>query len=153
MLSGNEGAQTYARGKVFATIMIILNGILGICIWVGSPKYKEQFFITKSATIYLVSLVVILVLTLILSNYTSTAKYPYYSDAQWVFIHWHVLQYMAFFMFQTVRHRNYFVEETPDNDAHEAGKPSTMKTIRSLVLLVVSLAIVIGGKNFHHPNH
>lgn len=144
MLSGSEGAQTYARDTVFAAVMIILNGILGICIWVGSRKYKEQFFITKSATTYLVSLVAILVLTLILPNYTSSAKGPYYSEAQLVFISLACLTiYGSFLMFQTVRHRNYFVEETPDDDAHEAGKPSTMKTIQSLVLLVVCLAIVI----------
>ena len=144
MLSGSEGAQTYARDTVFAAVMIILNGILGICIWVGSRKYKEQFFITKSATTYLVSLVAILVLTLILPNYTSSAKGPYYSEAQLVFISLACLTiYGSFLMFQTVRHRNYFVEETPDDDAHKAGKPSTMKTIQSLVLLVVCLAIVI----------
>lgn len=144
MLSGSEGAQTYARDTVFAAVMIILNGILGICIWVGSRKYKEQFFITKSATTYLVSLVAILVLTLILPNYTSSVHGPFYSEAQLIFISVACLViYGSFLMFQTVRHRNYFVEETPDDDAHEAGKPSTAKTIQSLVLLVVCLAIVI----------
>lgn len=144
MLSGSEGAQTYARDTVFAAVMIILNGILGICIWIGSRKYKEQFFITKSATTYLVSLVAILVLTLILPNYTSSVRGPFYSEAQLVFISAAcLLIYGSFLMFQTVRHRNYFVEQTPNDDAHEANKPSFSKTIQSLVLLLVCLAIVI----------
>ena len=144
MLSGSEGAQTYARDTVFAAVMIILNGILGICIWIGSRKYKEQFFITSSATSYLVSLVAILVLTLILPNYTSSARGPYYSEAQLVFISMACLTiYGSFLMFQTVRHRNYFVIETPDEPLHEADPPSLQHTLLSLVLLIICLAIVI----------
>ena len=41
MLSGSEGAQTYARDTVFAAVMIRLNGVRGICIWMGSRKDKE----------------------------------------------------------------------------------------------------------------
>ena len=144
MLSGSEGTQTYARDTVFAAVMIILNGILGICIFVGSRKYKEQFFITKSATTYLVSLVAILVLTLILPNYTSSVRGPYYSEAQLVFISIAcLLIYGSFLMFQTVRHRNYFVEATLDDAPHEADPPSTKKMLASLFLLIISLASVI----------
>ena len=144
MLSGSEGAQTYARDTVFAAVMIILNGILGICIWVGSRKYKEQFFITKSATTYLVSLVAILVLTLILPNYTSTARGPYYSEAQLIFVSLACLTiYGSFLMFQTVRHRHYFVIENEGEVLGEASPPANAATFLSLVLLIVCLAVVI----------
>jgi Ca2+:H+ antiporter len=144
MLSGSEGAQTYARDTVFAAVMIILNGILGICIWVGSRKYKEQFFITKSATTYLVSLVAILVLTLILPNYTSSARGPYYSEAQLIFISVACLTiYGSFLMFQTVRHRHYFVVEKEGEALQEASPPSNGATLLSLILLVICLATVI----------
>lgn len=144
MLSGSEGSQTYARDTVFAAVMIILNGILGICIWIGSRKYKEQFFITSSATSYLVCLVSILVLTLILPNYTSSAKGPYYSEAQLGFIALACLTiYGSFLTFQTVRHRNYFVVATPGETLHEADPPSVQNTLLSLVMLIICLAIVI----------
>ncbi len=144
MLSGGEGALTYARDTVFAAVMLILNGILGICIWVGSRKYKEQFFITNSAPSYLVSLVVILVLTLILPNYTSTEHGPFYSEAQLVFVSLACLTvYGTFLMFQNVRHRNYFVEGTPDHTLHEADPPSARRTVLSVFLLIISLAVVI----------
>ncbi|MCZ2085268.1 MAG: ionic transporter y4hA [Flavobacteriales bacterium] len=144
MLSGGEGALTYARDTVFAAVMIILNGILGICIWVGSRKYKEQFFIAHSATTYLVSLVAILVLTLILPNYTSTEHGPFYSEAQLVFVALACLTiYGTFLMFQNVRHRNYFVIENKDQTAHEADPPSILKTLGSLFLLIICLAVVI----------
>lgn len=144
MLSGSEGSETYARDTIFAAVMIILNGILGICIFVGSRKFKEQFFITKSATTYLVSLVAILVLTLILPNYTSSIVGPYYSGSQLVFVSLACLTiYGSFLLFQTVRHRNYFISETPGEVVHEADPPTVQMTVVSLVLLIICLAIVI----------
>lgn len=145
MLSGGEGAMTYARDTVFAAVMLILNGILGICIWIGSWKYKEQFFMRSSATTYLVSLVAILVLTLILPNFTSSARGPIYNNTQLIFVSLACLViYGSFLMLQTVRHRNYFIVAAPDDHtAHEAAPPSNGKTIASLVLLIVCLAVVI----------
>ncbi|MDO5616498.1 MAG: ionic transporter y4hA [Cruoricaptor ignavus] len=147
MLSGGDQAMTYARDTVFAAVMIILNGILGICIWIGSVKYKEQFFMRSSATTYLVSLVAILVLTLILPNYTSSAKGPFYNEAQLAFVSIACLViYGTFLMVQTVRHRNYFIveeEEDENHISHEADPPSLAKTLTSLVMLIICLAIVI----------
>lgn len=144
MLSGSDGALTYARDTVFAAVMLILNGILGICILVGSRKYSEQFLSRSSATTYLVSLVAILVLTLILPNYTSSVTGPFYSDAQLVFVSVACLIiYAAFLMFQTVRHRNYFIVTEADQTTHEADPPSNGKTIASLLLLIICLGSVI----------
>lgn len=144
MLSGGEGAMSYARDTVFAAVMLILNGILGICIWIGSQKYKEQFFITSSATTYLVSLIAILVLTLILPNYTSSVVGPFYTEKQLIFISAACLViYISFLMFQTVRHRNYFIVEEEDHTVHEASPPTIPQTIVSLVLLIVCLSVVI----------
>lgn len=144
MLSGGEGAMTYARDTIFAAVMIILNGILGICIWIGSRKYKEQFFITSSATTYLVSLVAILVLTLILPNYTSSVRGPFYTEPQLIFVSLACLViYGTFLMLQTVRHRNYFIVAEEDNTTHEADPPSNAKMLISLFLLIVCLAVVI----------
>lgn len=143
MLSGTDGAMTYARDTIFAAVMLILNGILGICIWVGSVKFREQFFARTSATTYLVSLVAILVLTLILPNYTSSVSGPFYSTPQLVFVSIACLViYGVFLMVQTVRHRNYFVEGSQD-DLHEADPPSILKTMISLGMLIVCLAVVI----------
>lgn len=145
MLSGGEGAETYARDTVFAAVMLILNGILGICILIGGVKYKEQGFMQSSATTYLVSLVAILVLTLILPNFTSSIRGPYYSNSQLVFISLACLViYGTFLMVQTVRHRNFFiVEDEEDKTMHEADPPSNSATFISLVMLLICLAIVI----------
>ncbi|WOC52191.1 ionic transporter y4hA [Bergeyella porcorum] len=143
MLSGSEGALTYARDTVFAAVMLILNGILGICILVGGVRYREQFFARSSATTYLVSLVAILVLTLVLPNYTSSAAGPFYTNSQLAFVSIACLIiYSTFLMVQTVRHRNYFVDDRDGNEKHDE-KPSLIATIVSLVMLIVCLAVVI----------
>lgn len=143
MLSGSKGALTYARDTVFAAVMLILNGILGVCILIGGVRYREQFFARSSATTYLVSLVAILVLTLILPNYTSSARGPFYTEPQLIFVSLACLViYGVFLMVQTVRHRNYFVDDNDDNENHDE-KPSILKTVLSLVLLIICLAVVI----------
>ncbi len=144
MLSGGEGALTYARDTVFAAVMLILNGILGVCILIGGVKYKEQFFMQSSATTYLVSLVAIIVLTLILPNYTSSARGPFYTNAQLIFVSIACLViYGTFLMVQTVRHRNFFIVEQEGKIPHEATPPTLTKTLLSLVFLLVCLAVVI----------
>lgn len=143
MLSGGENALTYARDTVFAAVMLILNGILGVCILIGSVQYKEQFFIRSSATSYLVSITSILVLTMILPNFTSSHSGPFYSRAQLAFVSLACLTiYGTFLMVQTVRHRNYFVTDA-ENSLSEEHMPSTQNAIFSLIILIISLASVI----------
>lgn len=143
MLAGGSYAEKYARDTVFAAIMLILNGILGICIWLGGVKFHEQFFARTSATTYLVSLVAILVITLILPNFTTSASGPYYSDAQLIFVSVACLIiYSTFLMVQTVRHRNYFI--TQDHDESEGVEPPNLtNTLISLFFLVICLAVVV----------
>ncbi|RYG33074.1 MAG: ionic transporter y4hA, partial [Chitinophagaceae bacterium] len=45
MLSDRSGGSgTLARDTVFAAIMIILTGIIGLCLLVGGYRFKEQLF-------------------------------------------------------------------------------------------------------------
>lgn len=143
MIAGGDNAMTYARDTVFAAIVLIINGILGVCILVGGVKFHEQFFAKSSATTSLVSLVAILVLTLILPNYTTTKSGPFYSNAQLIFVSVACLViYASFLMVQTVRHRNYFITQHDDED-HGAKPPSNLETFFSLGFLILCLAVVV----------
>jgi len=142
MVAGGEKAITLARDTVFAAVMIILNGIIGICILVGGVKYFEQYFARTSATTYLISIVSILVITLILPNFTSSVNGPYYNNAQLIFVSIACLViYGVFLMVQTVRHRSYFVPA--DGNAEEHFIPNRMQAIISFIFLVVCLVIVV----------
>ena len=140
MLAGGAGADTYARDTLFAAVMLILNGILGISMLVGALKFKEQVFETKSVTIPLVSLVSILVLTLILPNFTTSVAGPIYSAPQLIAVGvCCVVIYAAFIFTQTVRHRNYFLAEATG----EEKAITRTEALISLGLLFVCLAVVV----------
>ncbi|MFY1048239.1 calcium:proton antiporter [Chryseobacterium sp. GP-SGM7] len=143
MVAGGEQAITLARDTVFAAVMIILNGIIGICVLVGGVKYFEQFFARTSATTYLISLVSILVITLILPNFTSSVNGPFYNSAQLIFVSIACLViYGVFLMVQTVRHRNYFIVPEEEN-AEGYYVPNKNQAILSFVFLVICLIIVV----------
>ncbi|MEG0761057.1 MAG: ionic transporter y4hA, partial [Chryseobacterium sp.] len=142
MVAGGKQAITLARDTIFAAVMIILNGIIGICILVGGVKYFEQYFARTSATTYLISIVSILVITLVLPNYTSSINGPYYNNAQLIFVSIACLViYGVFLMVQTVRHRSYFVPA--DGNAEEHYTPNKTQAIISFAFLVICLIIVV----------
>ena len=85
MLSEN-GVPTLARDTVFAVVMIVCNGLVGICILVGGLRYREQDFQVTGANVYLSVLVVLATITLILPNYTETTPGPIYSASQLGFV-------------------------------------------------------------------
>lgn len=140
MLTGGAGADTYARDTLFAAVMLILNGILGISMLIGALKYKEQSFETKSVTIALVGLVSILVLTLVLPNFTTSIAGPTYSAQQLIAVAiCCVVIYGSFLFTQTVWHRKYFLTETTG----EEKAVTRTEALISLGLLLVCLGVVI----------
>ena len=44
MAAGGDDAATLARDTVFAAVMIIVNGLVGICILIGALRHREQSF-------------------------------------------------------------------------------------------------------------
>jgi len=140
MLTGGAGADTYARDTLFAAVMLILNGILGISMLIGALQYKEQIFETKSVTIALVSLVSILVLTLVLPNFTTSIAGPSYSAPQLIAVGiCCVVIYGAFLFTQTIRHRNYFLAGVTG----EEKAITRAEALISLGLLLACLGVVI----------
>lgn len=143
MVAGGDNAPFLARDTVFAAIMLILNGVLGISLMLGGLKHREQFFGQKSASTALITLVAILVLTLILPNFTTSTAEGTYSSAQMVFVALaSLVLYGSFIMVQTVRHRDYFLAADDDLD-HHAAPPSAVVAGTSLGFLVVCLGIVV----------
>ncbi len=143
MVAGGDNAAFLARDTVFAAIMLILNGILGLSLMLGGLKHREQFFGQKSASTALITLVAILVMTLILHNFTTSTSTGTYNGAQMVFVALaSLVLYGSFIMVQTVRHRDYFLASDDDLD-HHAAPPTLTVAMTSLAFLVVCLGIVV----------
>ncbi len=103
---------TLARDTVFAVVMIVCNGLVGICILTGGLRYREQDVQISGSNLYLSVLTVLATITLILPNYTLTTPGPIYSEAQLGFVSVvTILLYGVFLYIQTIRHQDYFVSE------------------------------------------
>jgi Ca2+:H+ antiporter len=147
IMLGDKAVPTLARDTVFAVIMIVCNGLVGLCILAGGLRYREQEFQVSGSKLYLSVLLVLSTITLILPNYTLTTPGPLYSTLQLGFVSVVTLVLYALFLYtQTVLHRDYFLSS---GDADEGGAASTRVVAISAVLLVVSLiAVVVLAKSF-----
>src|SRR6201993_3317859 len=117
LMLGEKEVPTLARDTVFAVVMIVCNGLVGVCIFIGGLRYREQDFQLTGANLYLTVLFVLATITLILPNYTLTTPGPVYSTAQLVFVSVvTILLYAVFLYTQTVRHRDYFIGQSLGDD-------------------------------------
>ena len=143
MLAGGGQAQSLARDTVYSATMLILNGIVGLCLFIGGMKHHEQRFSVHSTTIALVSLVSIIVFTLVIPTFTDSVQGGYYSTPQLVLASISCLVIYGFFLFaQTSRHREYFLSDD-SADQHKVKVVDNKELVFSLVFLVASLAIVV----------
>jgi Ca2+:H+ antiporter len=146
MLSAGPEKAGLARDTVFAAVMIVCNGIVGICLLAGGLRHREQDFQIRGASAAVAVLASLSVLTLVMPNYTSESLGPALSDSQLAFAGVSSLVLYGVFVFvQTVRHRDYFLVDAAhaaDEDAH-AAPPSARAALASSVLLVVSLVAVV----------
>ena len=112
MLAGGDAAAALARDTIFAAIMIILNGMVGLCLLVGGSRHGEQAFGLYGVNAALATLAALAVITLVLPNATTTVAGPVYSASQLALVAVASLfLYGAFVLVQTVRHRDYFLPE------------------------------------------
>src|SRR6185436_13629014 len=82
IMLGDKPVPALARDTVFAVVMIVCNGLVGLCIFIGGLRYREQDFQVSGANLYLSVLFVMATITLIMPNYTLTAPGPVYSAGQ-----------------------------------------------------------------------
>jgi Ca2+:H+ antiporter len=145
MLTGGEGTEALARDTVFAAVMIILTGMIGLCLLVGGAKFKQQEYSMDGVKAALVALFAILALTLILPNFTTTVQGPSFNQNQLIFVAViSLVIYFAFVAIQSGRHRDFFLPMEDDGNTEVHADPPTLGvTIASGVILIVCLGIVV----------
>ncbi len=146
MLAGKGETSTVPRDTIYAAVMIICNGVVGICVFLGGLAHREQSFRVEGAGPGLAALMAMSALTLVLPNFTTTTPGGTYSTVQLAFVAVASLAlWGVFVVFQTVRHRGYFlpVSRQEDPDAH-AEPPGLAQAWTSFGLLLVSLVAVVG---------
>jgi Ca2+:H+ antiporter len=149
IMLGEKEVPTLARDTVFAVVMIVCNGLVGVCVFIGGLHYREQDVQVSGANLYLSVLFTMATITLILPNYTLTTPGPVYSEAQLEFVSVvTILLYGVFLYTQTSRHRDYFI--SAEADPGEGGAPISNSLLAlSIALLLVSLlGVVLLSKKF-----
>jgi Ca2+:H+ antiporter len=149
IMLGEKPVPTLARDTVFAVVMIVCNGLVGVCILAGGLRYREQDVQVTGSNLYLSVLIVLATITLIEPNYTLTTPGPVYSAAQLAFVSVVTLILYGVFLYtQTIRHRDYFISETA-GIADDGTHASNRTLLLSILLLLVSLlAVVLLAKKF-----
>jgi Ca2+:H+ antiporter len=142
MLAAPDGGGALARDTVFAAVMLVLNGVVGLCLVFGGARHREQIFQEQGASAALSVLGTLAAIALIVPNYTRAIPGPFYAPAQLLFVGFvSLLLYGVFLFVQTIRHRDYFI--TGDEADHAGIRPSGCTTALSLVLLIVALIAVV----------
>ncbi len=148
MLTGHEDSQFIARDAVFATVMIVMNGVIGLCIFIGGLTHHEMSFRNEGTNSALAVLTALATFILVMPIMTTSTPGPDFTRSQLAFagIASFAL-YGAFLFFQTVSHRDYYLPKTEDKKTDinfHAPKPSNLKTTVSIISLIISLIIVVG---------
>lgn len=146
MLAGGAAKATLARDTMYATVMIIANGLIGLSVLVGALRHREQSFRIEGAAPGLAALVTLSTLILVVPAFTVSAPGADYTSSQLGFVAVSSLtMWCVFVFFQTIRHRDYFLPPTGtfDESAH-AEPPTATQAWVSFALLLVSLVGVVG---------
>ncbi|SEN20654.1 Ca2+:H+ antiporter [Duganella sp. CF517] len=148
MIAGGAETTGLARDTVFAAVMLILNGMVGICLLAGGSRHGEQTFTLSGVSAALTTLAAIAVLTMVLPNYTTTTPGPFYSGSQLIFIAVvSLVLYGTFVFVQTVRHRDYFLPASGGEDDHAPVPPARLAWWSGALLLVCLGGVVLLAKS------
>lgn len=122
-MSTGKGSPTLARDAMFAVIMIVLNGMVGITLLIGGLRYHEQEYNLQGANAFLAVILPLAVIGLILPNYTHSAPDQTFSPLQAAFLTLvSVALYGIFLTIQNGRHRAYFRTARPSAQSKDAKR-------------------------------
>ena len=115
VMYSNQGHSALARDAMFAVVMIVLNGMVGLTLVLGGLRYHEQTYNLQGANAFLAVIVPLAVLGLILPSFTVSSPGPTLSSTQALFlIVMSIALYGVFLAIQNLRHKDYFMAPTAD---------------------------------------
>ncbi len=158
MLHGGPN-PTLPRDTVFAVLMIVLNGMVGLSVMIGAWRHRQQQYSLQGAVAFLAVISCLAVISLVLPTFTTSTKGPSLSVLQaTVFGVLTAALYAGFLAIQTMRHRSFFMEAA---DAAGAGhakagacagpRPDVSRLpVHTLLLLLTLLPVVLLSKPLAH---
>ena len=139
-----HGDPTLARDTLFAVVMILLNGMVGLALLVGAWRHHEQQYNLQGANAYLGLILPLAVLSLVLPNFTRTTPGPMISFGQSIFL---IVMaaglYLGFLVLQTGRHSGYFMLSDVDEPTHPARSGDAPPLAYHALFLALYMAPVV----------
>jgi Ca2+:H+ antiporter len=151
VMLGANSAETLGRDTMFAVLMIVLNGVVGLVLLLGGLRHHEQSYNLQGAVAYLSIIMPLAVIALVLPNHTVSTPDRTLSTVQSVaFGSLTMLLYGIFLGVQTIRHRHFFVEPAAAAavaDTVIRPMPTTGRLARRIAsLLLILLPILLLAK-------
>ena len=158
MLTGTEN-PTLARETMYAVVMIVLNGMVGLTLILGGLRHHEQEYNLQGANAFLGLILPLAVLVLVLPNYTRSTEGPTLSTPQEIFLFVICVGlYAVFLAVQTVRHRSYFLApnaasdlDAPDLEDEHPGLVLRAAWVHAALLIAYLVPIVYLAKMLAIP--
>ena len=122
MMLGGGSEPTVARDTMFSTLMIIMNGLVGIALLAGGINRREQFFNLQSSASYITLIIPLALIALVLPRLTESEPGGFMTPRMEIFVATaSVLMYGAFLWMQTSRYRSFFAHESAEVDAEQVN--------------------------------
>jgi len=154
MLTGANN-PALARDTMFAVVMVVMNGMVGISLLLGAIRYREQSYNLQGANAYLSAIIPLAVLSMVLPNFTISTAEPTLTGFQALFlILTSTALYVVFLVIQTSRHSGYFTmmnEEDPGDKCKHEGLVIRSIPFHFLLLIGYLIPVVLMAKKFAIP--
>lgn len=145
---------TLARDMMFAVVMIALNGLIGLSLLLGGLRHREQDYNLQGTSAYLNTIMALVVLGLVLPNFTTSMSGPRLSSVQEIFlISASLILYGIFLAIQTRRHSEYFLEaKRPEpGGPHEHSFAIRSTGFHIAMLFLYLIAVIVLAEKFAIP--
>ena len=154
VMSTGEEKPTLARDTMYAVVMLVLNGFIGLALVMGALRHGEQRYNLLGANAFLIMIVPLAVLGLVLPDYTKTTPGPILSIFQMEFLSLMSVGIYGIFLFvQNQRHRDYFrLDEAGDEaDSHEIHESRHPTAFHAAMLGAYGVPLVMLAKQMSTP--
>lgn len=150
MLTGDSN-PVLARDTMFAVVMAVLNGFVGITLLIGGLKYHTQTYNLDGIKAYLVAIIPLAMLCLVLPNFTSTDSFGNMSlSMTWTLVIASVALYAVFLFVQTRSHTHFFID-SENKDDHEHHGPLQSNLFHTIMLVAYLLVVILLAKSLALP--
>jgi Ca2+:H+ antiporter len=137
IMLGPAGSATIGRDSLFAVMMIIMNGVLGLTILLGALKFGPQQYNMEGASIFLAVIAALSLCTLVLPSFlrstTDGSLVPLQSVGLAVLS---AALYLFFLFMQTGRDRSLFIQPIADAPSAASAPASAEEGLGTRELVV-----------------